>query len=176
MAHSIFNPANAVTASRYLTLPPFLYFVDAGWRDLALITMMVCGIQDKLDGLVAKLFDCKSDFGSLFDAITDAVCYGFMLAVLVAYGWAPWPAVVVVLGLGALNTVMRGAYARRAGKAVNFRSFAMERMVAFYAYLVGFGAAGYMVDYFFYTCVVLMTIVVIHDAKRMLIDPVEVEA
>ena len=167
------NPANAVTAARYLTLPPFLYCVDAGWRDVAVLVVLVCGLLDKLDGLAAKVFDCKTAFGSLFDAITDAACYGFFLVVLVAYGWVPWIPVAVVLGMGGLNSFFRGVYAKRAGEAVNYRSFATERVVAFAAYLAGSGAANYLVDYLFYSCAAIITVVVLHDAKRMLIDPIE---
>jgi hypothetical protein len=67
---------------------------------------------------------------------------------------------------------MRGIYARRAGRATNYRSFAMERIVAFSAYLIGIGINDFLVDYFYYTCVALMLIVVVHDSKRMLVDPI----
>jgi phosphatidylglycerophosphate synthase len=169
---SVVNPANAVTASRFLTLPPFLYFVDRGLPQWGMLMVLVCGLLDKLDGLVAKLFDCKSDFGAFFDAITDAVCYGFMVAVLAAYGWVPWPPVVVFLALGGANSVFRAVYVRRAGRPVNYRSFAMERVVAFAAYLGGFGVAGYQVDFYYYACAAVTAVVVAHDAKRMLLDPV----
>lgn len=169
---SIVNPANAVTAARYLTLPPFYWAVDQGYADVALLVALVCGLLDKLDGLVAKVFDCKTPFGSLFDAITDAVCYGFMLVVLAAFAWVPWVPVAIVLGMGGVNTLLRGAYARRVGEAVNFRSFAMERVVAFVAYLVGFGCLDYEVEYFYWGCAAIISIVVAHDAKRMLVDPV----
>lgn len=170
--HPYVNPANAVTASRFLTLPPFLYCVDNGWRDLAVLTVLVCGLLDKVDGAVAKLFDCKTDFGAFFDAIADGVCYAFFPLVLAYYGWVPWPPVVIIFMLGLANTIFRGIYVKRLGKPVNYQSFAMERVVAYAAYLGGFGAAGYMVDYFFYGAAVMMAIVVIHDGKRMLIDPV----
>lgn len=166
------NPANAVTASRFLCLPPFLWAVDAGHGDVAAMIVVGCGLLDKLDGIAAKVFDCKTPFGSLFDAIADAVCYGFFMVVLGAYAWVPLPAVVALLALGVGNTLLRGAYARRAGKAVNFRSFAMERVVAYYAYLAAFGCAGYMVPYFYWGCVAVTSVVVLHDAKRMLVDPV----
>ena len=62
--------------------------------------------------------------------------------------------------------------ATRAGRATNYRSYAMERVVALAAYLSGFGASGFEPGYYAWACFVLMTVVVIHDAKRMLIDPV----
>ena len=68
---SPWNPANAVTASRFLTLPPFFWAVDHGYHQWATLFMLICGLLDKADGAVAKLFDCRSAFGELFDAITD---------------------------------------------------------------------------------------------------------
>ena len=36
----------------------------------------------RLDGFAAKIFDCRSAFGEVFDAITDGICYGFALVLL----------------------------------------------------------------------------------------------
>src|SRR5262245_39288378 len=96
-AVSPWNPANAVTASRFLTLPPLYWAVDHGYRQWATIFIIICGLLDKLDGLVAKLFDCRSAFGEVFDAITDGICYGFGLILVAAYGWAPVIPVIVVI-------------------------------------------------------------------------------
>lgn len=172
---SVINPANAVTASRFLALPPFFYFVDHGMAQWGMLMVVGCALLDKLDGLVAKLFDCKSEFGAFFDAIADAVCYGFFVTVLASYGWVPWPPVIAFLALGGLNSGFRVVYAKRTGQPINYRSFAMERVVGFAAYLGGFGVAGYQVDFFYYSCVIVTAVVVLHDAKRMLLDPVPLD-
>jgi phosphatidylglycerophosphate synthase len=169
---SVVNPANAVTASRLLALPPFLWAVASGYNDVAMLTALACGLLDKLDGLVAKVFDCKSEFGAILDAIMDGVCYGFFLIVLIAYGWVPAIPAVGVIALGVINGAARALYSRRLGRATNYKSYAMERVVAFAAYLSGFGTLQYEVDFFFWTCMAIMAIVVVHDAKRMLLDPV----
>ncbi|MBK7538424.1 MAG: CDP-alcohol phosphatidyltransferase family protein [Myxococcales bacterium] len=169
---SPYNPANAVTASRFLTLPPFLWAVHHGHYQIAAVAIVVCALLDKVDGLVAKVFDCRSSFGELFDAITDGVCYGFCLIVLAVYGWAPAVAVVAALGLGGLNSVFRAIHIKRVGRPVNYKSYAMERLVGFIAYLVGFAVARYEVTYYYWTFLPLMVVVVAHDAKRMLLDPV----
>src|SRR5262249_10141178 len=132
----------------------------------------ICGLLDKLDGLVARIFRCRSAFGELFDAITDAICYGYGLILVCAYGWAPPVPVAFVLGLGVFNIAMRMAYARRAGRAINYKSYAMERIVAYTGYLIGFATSGMAVDYFYWAFVPVMLVIVLHDAKRMLIDPV----
>jgi hypothetical protein len=51
----------------------------------------------------------------------------------------------------------------------------MERLVAFAAYLAAFAIAGYQVDWFYWTFTGLMVVVMIHDAKRLLVDPIPAE-
>jgi phosphatidylglycerophosphate synthase len=167
---SPWNPANAVTASRFLTLPPFVWAVDHGYHQWATLFILICGLLDKADGLVARLFDCRSAFGEVFDAITDALCYGFGLVVVATYGWAPVPAVVLVVVLGFANSGLRFAYAARAGRAVNYKSYAMERLVAYTGYLIGIATGGYEVSYFYWLFPVVMVTIMVHDAKRMLVD------
>jgi phosphatidylglycerophosphate synthase len=168
---SRWNPANAVTASRYLTLPFLWWAIDRGHHQWATLFIAICALLDKLDGLAAKVFDCRSSFGELFDAITDGICYGFGLILVAAYGWAPLVPVVLVIALGAANTGLRGVYIRRAGRAVNYKSYAMERIVAYTGYLIGFATSGFEVRYFYWAFVPVMIVIVLHDAKRMLLDP-----
>jgi phosphatidylglycerophosphate synthase len=170
--HANINPANAVTASRFLTLPPFVYFVDQGLVQWATLMVIVCGVLDLFDGAVARAFRCITPFGEVFDALADGFCYGFMMITCMAYGLVPWVAVSVILGLGLLNLAMRTRYAKRAGRTTNYRSIAMERVVALAAYAGGFGVTGYEVNYYYYSCAVVMAVVVIHDTKRMLFDPI----
>jgi phosphatidylglycerophosphate synthase len=178
-AVSPWNPANAVTASRYLFLPLLWWAIAHGnpkvidsYHQWATLLIILCGLIDKLDGLVARIFDCRSAFGELFDAITDGLCYGFGLILVAAYGWAPVAPVVCVIGLGLLNTALRFAYIRRAGRPVNYKSYAMERNVAYTGYLIGFATSGMEVTLFYWAFVPLMLIIVVHDAKRMLLDPI----
>ncbi len=169
---SPFNPANAVTASRFLTLPIFFWAVDSGLHQWATIAIGICGVLDKLDGLVAKVFNCRSAFGELFDAITDGICYGFGLILVAAYGWAPVIPVVAIIALGSANTLMRAAYAKRAGRATNYKSYAMERLVAYTGYLIGFATAGMEVTFYYWAFVPLFAVIVGYDAKRMMVDPI----
>jgi phosphatidylglycerophosphate synthase len=169
---SPWNPANAVTASRFLTLPFFWWAVDHGHHQYATLFIFVCGMLDKLDGLVAKVFDCRSAFGELFDAITDGLCYGFGLILVMAYGWAPIVPALIVIALGLANTGARFGYIRRAGRTVNYKSYAMERVVAYAGYMIGFATSGMEVKFFYWALVPVMLLIVLHDAKRMLVDPV----
>jgi len=169
---SRWNPANAVTASRFLLLPPFAWSVHQGYHQYATLFIIICALLDKVDGFVAKIFNCRSAFGEMFDAITDGICYGFCLIFVAAYGWAPVVPVVLVILLGLVNSGLRGIYAKRAGRTVNYKSYAMERIVAYTGYLVGFATGGMEVTFFYWLFVPLMAVIVLHDAKRMLVDAV----
>ncbi len=169
---SRWNPANAVTASRFLTLPPFVWCVAHDYRQWATLFMLICGLLDKLDGLVARIFDCRSQFGELFDAITDGICYGFGLIVVAYFGWAPIVPALLVIALGLGNSGLRGLYMRRAKRPVNYKSYAMERVVAYTAYLIGFATGGYEVQFFYWAFVPVMVLTILHDGKRMLVDAV----
>jgi phosphatidylglycerophosphate synthase len=169
---SRWNPANAVTASRFLLLPPLWWAIAHGHHQHATLFILICGVLDKLDGLVAKIFDCRSAFGELFDAITDGVCYGAGLILVAAYGWAPAIPVAFVLGLGLINSALRAVYIRRARRPVNYKSYAMERIVAYTGYLIGFATGGMEVSFFYWAFVPIMVAIVVHDAKRMLVDPI----
>ena len=43
---SRWNPANAVTASRYLTLPPLYYAIAHGNRQWATLFIVICGVLE----------------------------------------------------------------------------------------------------------------------------------
>jgi len=169
---SPWNPANAVTASRFITLPFFFWAVQNEYRQWATLLIIICGVLDKVDGLVAKIFDCRSPFGEMFDAITDGICYGFCLVVVAAHGWAPLVPVILIIGLGLFNSALRYVYAKRAGRTVNYKSYAMEAIVAYTGYLIGFATGDMEVQFFYWMFVPLMSVVVIHDTKRMLFDAV----
>ncbi len=166
------NPANAVTASRFLTLPPLVYAVDSGNAQLATLLLGICGLLDLVDGVVARIFKCQTPFGAVFDAIADAICYGFAMLLIAIYGWAPWPAVAAILALGTFNAGLRAVYARRAGRTINYYSPAMERLVGFAAFLAALAIAHFHAAYFYWTFTALMVAVMIRDTKRMAFDPI----
>jgi len=138
------NPANAITASRFLTLPPFVWAVHNGHHQWATLFVLICGVLDKVDGLAAKIFDCRSTFSALFDVITD--------------------------GIG--NSGRRAIYAKRVGRATNYKSYAMEHVVAYTAFMLGFSTAQFEVTFYYWMYLPLMLVTILHDTKRMLIDPV----
>lgn len=168
----IVNPANLITASRYFTLPPFIWALEHGHRQIAVVALIVCGLFDKLDGRFAKWFHCKSAFGELFDAITDGICYGTLMIVVAAYGLAPPVAVGLIVGMGFYNSVLRVFYSKRAGRPTNYKSPGVERSAAYAAFLIGFALADFETAYFFWLFVAVLLVLFARDTKRMLIDPI----
>jgi len=169
---NVVNPANAITAARLLGFVPFWYAVDRGYPQWAALAILVAASLDLVEGLVARVFRCQSQFGEVFDAIADGILYGICLVILAAYGWVPWWGPVGLLVVGLYNIGLRWRYAQRVGRAVNFQSFAMERFAGFTAYLIGIGVARFEPAYYYSAAIVLMLIIVVHDTKRMLFDPV----
>jgi phosphatidylglycerophosphate synthase len=167
------NPANAITASRFLTLPVFVWAIEHGDPQIATLALIVCAALDLVDGIVARKLNCQTPFGEIFDAIADAFCYGFFLVVLCAYGMVPLAPVIVVVVLGIYNTFLRAAYVKRSGRTTNFRSWAMEKLVAYAGYNVLWGAIEVQVSYYLWGFVTLMSLTLIWDTKRMLLDPIE---
>jgi len=170
------NPANAITASRYLTLAPFLYWMDQGDIQLAWFMVLLSALADVFDGPVARLCNCTSGFGELFDSITDGICYGFYVAVAAYLDLIPALPILIFLGLGIVNGLMRVAYTKRAGRTTNFRSWAMERIVGYTAALAGLAVTGFSAELFAWSVPCVMLVVVLWDAKRMLIDPIPEES
>jgi phosphatidylglycerophosphate synthase len=172
MATSNVNPANAITASRFLTLPVFWWAIAKHEVQIATLAVLVCGVLDLFDGMVARLLKCQTAFGEVFDGLADGICYGVMFFLLAVYRWVPWIPVALTIVMGMVNIAMRYRYARRAKKTVNYRSWSMEKMTAYIAFLIGAGVAHREVALYFWAYPIMMALILVRDTKRMLIDPV----
>lgn len=168
----ILNPATLITASRFLFWPLYYWAIANHHVAVAVITVTVSALIDLLDGLVARRLGCSTAFGEVFDAVTDTLSHAFFWIVLVAFGRLPWSAGAVVAGLILTTTALRVMYGIRAGRTTNFRSYASERLVAFAAFVTPLGAAGIEPAFYSWSFVALLAITVVHDAKRMVWDPI----
>ena len=96
-----FNPANAVTASRFLTLPPFVWAVDNGYHQWATLFVLICAAcSTRSMALVAKIFNCRSHVRRGVRRDHRRHLLRLRLIVLAAYGWVPVVPVVVIVALG----------------------------------------------------------------------------
>lgn len=73
------NPANAFTALRLpLAVVGFFVFTSVSpWWGVVII--VAAAWTDFFDGIVARRFDCVSDFGANFDPIVDKIFQGMVL-------------------------------------------------------------------------------------------------
>ena len=63
----VFTPANQLTMMRLLLIPAFVILLMYGYRGWALVTFMVAGLTDLLDGLIARMSGEKTTLGAWLD-------------------------------------------------------------------------------------------------------------
>ncbi|MFM8328783.1 MAG: CDP-alcohol phosphatidyltransferase family protein, partial [Actinomycetales bacterium] len=72
---------NFLTLIRALGIPIFLYLVLQEKFSLAVLTLMIAGVTDDLDGKLARLLKQESRFGELMDPAVDRL---YIATVLIA--------------------------------------------------------------------------------------------
>jgi cardiolipin synthase len=67
----VFTLANQLTLLRMLLIPAFVLLVVYGWFGWALLTFMIAGLTDLLDGVIARQSGQKSELGAWLDPAAD---------------------------------------------------------------------------------------------------------
>ena len=85
---SIYNIANLLSISRILaTIPLIICFenftTSISYIRFSIIIVIFIVISDVLDGYLARLSDCVTDFGKVIDPIADKVCLLVVLIYLI---------------------------------------------------------------------------------------------
>lgn len=65
------NIPNILTVLRILVTPLFVIFLIRDLHGHALLLFVFAGISDGLDGLIARMFNQRSDLGAILDPIAD---------------------------------------------------------------------------------------------------------
>jgi cardiolipin synthase (CMP-forming) len=78
--------ANQLTILRMLLIPVFVILLLYGYRGWALLTFMVAGLTDLLDGLIARLAGEKTTLGAWLDPMADKLLLVTMFIVLTLPG------------------------------------------------------------------------------------------
>jgi cardiolipin synthase len=91
---------NLLTVARLLMLPVIViaYGRDvpgASWA--AAILIVIAGLSDVIDGLLARELNAYTEFGRWLDPIVDRVFFFTLVTMLWAFGTLPWWAVLPVL-------------------------------------------------------------------------------
>jgi cardiolipin synthase (CMP-forming) len=91
------NIPNILTVLRILVTPLFVIFLIRDQHAYALIIFVVAGISDGLDGLIARVFNQRSDLGAVLDPIADKLLVTAAYISLGILKYIPgWLAVVVI--------------------------------------------------------------------------------
>ena len=100
MAPRIFNVPNQLTLLRLGFLPLFLIIYDRyAW---ALTVLLIAGLTDGLDGLLARRLNQRTALGAYLDPIADKMLLSSSFLVLALKGKIHWWVTVVVLARDAM--------------------------------------------------------------------------
>ena len=87
---------NILTIIRFFLIPAILYFIFTEQYIAAFIMLTISGLTDVLDGIVARKFDCITNFGKLIDPLADKTTQISILAALTFKGIIPlWMLLIV---------------------------------------------------------------------------------
>lgn len=87
---------NILTIVRFLLIPLILYFIFTNQYVAAFIMLTVSGLTDVLDGIIARKFDCITNFGKLVDPLADKATQIAILVALTVQGIIPlWILIIV---------------------------------------------------------------------------------
>lgn len=111
------NIPNFLSLLRIILVPVFVIFLIQSEYDKALITFVVAGLTDALDGTLARLLKCQTTLGAYLDPIADKLLLVTSFVTLAIFQIIPaWLAVLVIsrdfiilLGI-AILTLMSVAY------------------------------------------------------------------
>lgn len=94
---STFNLATALTISRFLLVPVFIYFFLIENFKWAVTTLIIASITDVTDGLLARRFNMGTKLGSVLDPLADKFLMMISFIVLSAQNVLPWWLALVVI-------------------------------------------------------------------------------
>jgi cardiolipin synthase len=89
---------NLLSSLRLVGVPIFLWAILSGHDAIALVTLMLSGISDYLDGKIARRFGLVSRIGQLLDPLADRL---YIATTLLGMAWRdiiPWWLVAALVG------------------------------------------------------------------------------
>lgn len=89
----LFNLPNCLTLIRLVSIAPLLYFFS--WQNLlgnclAFITFLIISLTDLLDGMIAKVANCQTSYGSIIDPTADKLLIILVMVVQNHYHQLLW--------------------------------------------------------------------------------------
>lgn len=111
---NIWNIPNIITMLRTLMIPAFILVFFNGSRFVALGIFLAAGGLDILDGMLARKLNKITNFGKLFDPLSDKVMVFSVFVCHTVKGTIPWPVSVlyfiteIILIIGAYRAMKKG--------------------------------------------------------------------
>lgn len=88
---------NLVTTIRIILAPVFIIYIINDQLLTGLIVIVICGVTDGVDGLIARLFNQKSKLGTYLDPLADKIVLVSAFVALTVRGFLPsWLTVMVI--------------------------------------------------------------------------------
>jgi cardiolipin synthase len=103
----LLNIPNILTLGRILAVPLFLSLLVEGEHDAALIIFFLAGLTDGIDGLIARMYDLRTELGAHLDPLADKLLVVSAFIALTIGGDMPRPLMIVVL---TRDVVILGGY------------------------------------------------------------------
>ena len=93
----IFNTPNIITIARMVLTPVFAVLFAYGYVNSAFWVYVVISWSDALDGIIARCWNQKTDFGAFIDPLADKFLLTVGFLILTYFGHIPlWLCVVVI--------------------------------------------------------------------------------
>ena len=126
---------NCLTFLRLLLAVPLGLLILREQYDWALITGVIAGITDALDGFIARRFDALSRFGAILDPIADKVLITVTFVCMAVVELVPWYLSIAVIARDLIIIAGAAAYYRFIGPfefaASNLSKSNMALQIAF---------------------------------------------
>jgi cardiolipin synthase (CMP-forming) len=94
---AMFNVPNILTLLRILGVPLFLSLLVEGENDWALIVFITAGITDAVDGMVARMWNMRTELGAHMDPLADKLLVVSSFIALGIMGLVPRPLMIIVI-------------------------------------------------------------------------------
>lgn len=91
------SPPNIISLARILLVPLVVWLIITGELQLAFLGMLVAGLSDAADGVLAKRFNWTTELGAYLDPLADKLLLVSIFVALGAMHYLPsWVAILVV--------------------------------------------------------------------------------
>src|SRR5260370_13419246 len=97
MARGIWTVQNEITFLRLGCLPLFIILVHSEYYKWALAVLILAGLTDGIDGLLARRLNQKSSLGAILDPVADKLLLSSSFFVLALKGKLHWWLTILVL-------------------------------------------------------------------------------